>query len=307
MKLPTRFLDVLRSSRLSTSTIVFAVFLAVSTVWAFWPPLATMVERWATDPHYSHGFLVPLFAAFLLWIRRDQFTAPGLIPSWWGVVLMAVGATLELAGGYIYLPWLQDAAFIPMITGLVVLIGGRPWLRWAWPSLLFLVFMVPLPYSVEHAVGEPLQKVATLTSTFFLQTMGLPAVSEGYVIHIDEASIGVVEACNGLGMLVMFVAFATAAVFVVERPLMDKALILLSAVPIAVGANVLRITITGLLHATVGGQTADRFYHDMAGWLMMPLALGMLWLELYLLSHLLIEATPVQALPVVVGRGPSRR
>jgi exosortase len=307
MKPPTRFLDALRSSRLPTSTIVFGVLLAVGILWAFWPALLTMVDRWATDTRYSHGFLVPLFAVALLWLRRDKLTAASPNPNWWGVALLAGGVVLKLTGGYYFVPWLEDVPFIPMLAGLLVLIGGWPWLRWAWPALLFLVFMVPLPYTIERMLGEPLQEIATLTSTFILQTIGLPAVSDGNIIHINEASIGVVEACNGLGMLVMFAAFATATVFVVERPLLDKAAILVSAVPIAVGANVLRITITGLLHATVGGPTADRFYHDMAGYFMMPLALGILWLELSLLSHLLIEPRPAQAVPVVIERGPSRR
>ena len=281
------------------------LLVAVSIFWVFWPALGMMADRWWSDTRYSHGFLVPVFAVVLLWFRRTMLVAPS--PSWWGVALIAVGAVIKLAGAYIYQPWCEDVALIPMLAGLLVLIGGWPWLRWAWPALVFLVFMIPLPYRAEWAVGAPLQQIATLASTFCLQTMGLPAVSEGNIIHINEARIGVVEACNGLGMLVMFAAFATATVFAVPRPLVDKAVILLSAVPIALAANVLRITITGLLHVMASGRLADKFYHDLAGWIMMPLALGMLWLELYLLSHLLIEPRPAQALPVVVGHGPAHR
>ena len=157
------------------------------------------------------------------------------------------------------------------------------------PAVAFLVFMIPLPYRVEYLLGGPLQNLATASSAYALQTMGLPAVTEGNVIHINEAKIGVVEACNGLGMLVMFFAFATAAAFVIPRPA-DKAVILLSAVPISLVANVSRITLAGFLHAKVGGEVADHFYHDMAGLLMMPLALAMLWGELFVLSRLLVEA-----------------
>jgi exosortase len=292
-----RSLDALRSSKLSRATIVLTLLVATGIFWVFWSALGTMAVRWSHDPRYSHGFLVPVFAMVLLWLRRTMLVPSS--PSWWGVALIAVGALLKLAGAYVFLEWFEDAALIPMLAGLLVLIGGWPWLRWSWPALVFLIFMVPLPYRVERALGGPLQMLATLSSTFFLQTIGLPAVSEGNIIHIDQASIGVVEACNGLGMLVMFAAFATAAVFVVRRPLADKVVILLSAVPIAVAANVLRITITGLLEVTVGGGVADVFYHDMAGWLMMPLALGMLWLELFLLSHMLIETRPTRAVPVL--------
>jgi exosortase len=300
-----RSLDALRSSKLSRATIVLTLLVATGIFWVFWSALGTMAVRWSHDPRYSHGFLVPVFAMVLLWLRRTMLVPSS--PSWWGVALIAVGALLKLAGAYVFLEWFEDAALIPMLAGLLVLIGGWPWLRWSWPALVFLIFMVPLPYRVERALGGPLQMLATLSSTFFLQTIGLPAVSEGNIIHIDQASIGVVEACNGLGMLVMFAAFATATVFVVRRPLADKVVILLSAVPIAVAANVLRITITGLLEVTVGGGVADVFYHDMAGWLMMPLALGMLWLELFLLSHMLIETRPTRAVPVLDVRGVVRR
>jgi exosortase len=300
-----RSFDALRSSKLSRATIVLTLLVATGIFWVFWSALGTMAVRWSHDPRYSHGFLVPVFAMVLLWLRRTMLVPSS--PSWWGVALIAVGALLKLAGAYVFLEWFEDAALIPMLAGLLVLIGGWPWLRWSWPALVFLIFMVPLPYRVERALGGPLQMLATLSSTFFLQTIGLPAVSEGNIIHIDQASIGVVEACNGLGMLVMFAAFATATVFVVRRPLADKVVILLSAVPIAVAANVLRITITGLLEVTVGGGVADVFYHDMAGWLMMPLALGMLWLELFLLSHMLIETRPTRAVPVLDVRRVVRR
>src|SRR5262249_38051277 len=100
---------------------------------------------------------------------------------------------------------------------------------------------------------------------------------------------GVVEACNGLGMLVLFFAIATAVAILIRRSFVEKAIIIASAAPIAVVANVIRITVTGLLHVTVGGEGANRFFHDFAGWLMMPVALGLLWLELHLMSRSVIE------------------
>ncbi len=263
------------------------VLLAASALWAFWPALCDMGERWAHDPRYSHGFLVPLFSAALLWIRKDKLTT--FRPGWWGLGLIGVGLAMKLAAAYVFFEWLDQVSLLPLLAGLFALLGGWPCLRWAWPSVAFLIFMVPLPYRAEFLLGTPLQRIATAASTFALQTLGLPAVSEGFIIVIGEAKIGVVEACNGLGMLFMFFAFATAAVFVIRRRPADKVMILLSAVPISLAANVTRITVTGLLHSTVGGGVADAFYHDMAGWLMMPLALGMLWAELFLFSHLLIE------------------
>src|SRR5262249_40857049 len=161
-----------------------------------------------------------------------------------------------------------------------LLLGGWRILRWALPSIAFLAFMVPLPWRVENALGPPLQFVATTVSTYLLQTLGFMAFAEGFVIHLNEAKIGIVEACSGLSMLMTFIALSTAAAMVVKRPMLDRVVLVASAIPVALLANITRITLTGILHETVGGGAADAFYHDLAGWLMMPLALLFYWFEI---------------------------
>jgi exosortase/archaeosortase family protein len=99
-------------------------------------------------------------------------------------------------------------------------------------------------------------------------------------------------------MLFMFFATSFAVVLVIRRPAIDKAVIVLSAVPIALAANVTRITVTGLLHELAGGKVADAVYHDLAGWLMMPLALGAVWLEFWLLSLLFVERRAAGLAPI---------
>jgi exosortase len=251
-----------------------------------------MGEKWSTDPQYSHGFLVPMFAAVLLWMRGGKLQGKALRPARWGLLLVLGGLAVHLAGAYVYFDWLDMISLLPVLAGLCLCYGGGPVLRWAAPSIAFLVFMLPLPFRVEVSLSHPLQRLATLGSTYVLQTLGFGAVSEGNIIIMDDARIGVVEACNGLGMLVTFFALATAVALVLKRPLLDRVLVVLSAVPIALAANVIRITVTGILHAKVGGEVADLVFHDLAGWLMMPLALGMVWLELCFLSRLLVEPEP---------------
>ena len=144
------------------------------------------------------------------------------------------------------------------LTGLVTLCGGWTTLPWAWPALAFLIFMVPLPYSVETVLGFPLQRTATEASTYALQVFGLPAFSSGNTIVIDDFRIGVVDACNGLGMSYMFLALSVAAAIMVSRPLLDRLLLVLGAIPIALVVNVARIVATGLLHILVGKRDRRR-------------------------------------------------
>jgi exosortase len=278
-------------------------------LWAFGPVLAGLLHRWSHDSRYSHGWLVPLFSLYLLWSRRDRLTGKSPAPSWWGLPLLLAGLALAACGSYLYFDWLNAVALLPCLAGLAVLLGGRAALAWAWPALAFLVFMLPLPFRLETALAGPLQRVATLMSTYALQTVGFAAFSEGNIIRMGAVRIGVVEACSGLSMLLIFFALSTAFAVVVRRPLWERLLLAASAVPIAVLANVTRITVTGVLHKVAGGEVADYVFHDLAGWLMMPLALGMLWLELRLLSWVLVPR-PVEEKPLFrfgVSSGPAAR
>jgi exosortase len=258
-------------------------------IWALWPSLATMADRWASDPRYAHGYFVPMFSLALLWMRRSRLEGAAPSPSWWGLAPVATGAALQLAGGYYRVEWFEGLALLPYLGGLALLLGGGRTLGWAWPSVAFLAFMVPLPWRIETALGPPLQFLATTASTFLLQTLGFMAFAEGNVIELDEARIGVAEACNGLSMLMTFIALSTAAALVVKRPLADRIILVISSIPVALLANVARITLTGILYETVGGQAPSTFYHDLAGWVMMPLALVLYWLEIAILSRLRIE------------------
>jgi len=290
--------------------------------WALWPVLIDMNGRWEGDPRYAHGYLVPMFALAMLWMRRSRLpwlklagegakivdlpepepaTKPKLRPTtsgtWWGIVFVGLGAAVQLVGGYYRIGWIEGFALLPYLAGFALLLGGWPALDWAWLSIAFLVFMIPLPWRVENALGPPLQSMATAGSTYVLQTLGLMAFSEGNIIQLNDARIGVVEACSGLSMLITFIALSTAAALVVRRPLLDKIVLVLSSIPVALLANIARIVMTGILHDLVGGHFATNFYHDLAGWFMIPLALFLYWLEIWILSHILIEieqdSTPV--------------
>jgi exosortase len=261
--------------------------LLLALLWAYWPTLGALANVWSRSEEYSHGWLVPVFAAVLLWHRRQLLDLAVLKLNPWGLVILLVSAALRVAGAYYYYQWFDMVSLVPCLAGLVVLLGGWPALRWAWPGVAFLLFMMPLPFSLGAFMAPTLQSLATLTSTYTLQTLGFPAISEGNIILLRDARIGVVEACGGLSMLLVFFALSTAVALVVDRTLLDRLLIVASALPIAVIANVVRITVTTIVHDQISATAGDAL-HDVAGWFMMPLALGMLWIELQLLNRLLV-------------------
>jgi exosortase len=279
--------------------------LAAVAVWAVWrPALVEMVGRWNEDPTYSHGYLVPLFALGLLWFRRRELAAVAFRPSWWGVVVIVAGAAVQFAGSYLYVRWLQGLAMLMYLAGASLVVAGWPLLRLTWQAIGFLIFMLPLPFTIETALRAPLQRFATIASTFLLQLVGLSAIARGNIIDVEGYKLGVAEACSGLKMLITFFALATGLILVVKRPLLDKMVILASAVPIAIVSNILRIMATGVLYVTAGEKTAEFVYHDLAGYLMMPLGIGLMWLELAILDRLFVERRvedPRDLRPLILG------
>jgi exosortase len=270
------------------STAYFALGIFAAILWAYWPPFYEMWRKWATDPQYSQGYIVPLFAAVLVWLRRDELRSDECQPSWWGALFLLVGVAVRLAGTVLYNAWLEGISLLPVLWGVTLLLAGWRGLACTWYAVAFLVFMIPLPYRVETGLSHPLQRLATLSSTYLLQTLGFPAFAEGNVIVLNEERIGIIEACNGLGMLMLFFALAVAMAILSDRPLIDRLLLVVAAVPIAVLANTIRISATAIVSDTISRELADKIFHDLGGWLMMPLALGMLWGFLKLFDLIII-------------------
>lgn len=272
----------IRNWHLFVSIAVAAV--SVAFVWSYLPVLAEMAEVWAQNPLYSHGYFVPVFALCLLWLRREYVPALPLKPSVWAVAFVVVAAAMRLGAAHFYFSWPDRSSLLVMMIGAVLAIGGWRALRWAWPSILFLGFMLPFPGFMENGVMRPLQRVATICSTNVLQTLGFFAHADGNVIVLSEAEMGVVEACSGLRMLSTFVALTVGACFLLERPAWQKAVIALSSIPIALACNIARISATGVLYEVADHEFAQFVFHDVAGWLMMPMALVLLLLELKILD-----------------------
>jgi len=266
---------------------------------AYWNALSATAAAW-DSPQYSHGYLVPLFAAVLLWLRREPFDEVPLSHRWWGVGLLSAGILMRLWGTHSVLFTIDKVSFIPCLLGVFVMVGGLRTLKWAGLPLVFLVFMYPLPRLLVDGLLRPLQSWATGSSLFALQTLGVEAYREGNRIVLDKVQMGVVDACSGLRMLTIFLALSAAlAMIMTMRPWWERLIIFFSAVPIALISNAARITLTGLLYNVgVKQEIADKLFHTGAGYFMMPVAMGLLFLEVQILTRLFVESAPGEAVPV---------
>ena len=293
--------------KVSSAALAGIALLSAAAIWSYWTTLAKIAARWGDDPQYSHGYLVPAFALYLLWTRREQLTGRALNINVLGLGLLALTVALRLSGAYYHLDYFDQISLLACCAGLFMLVGSWTALFCSWPAIAFLAFMIPLPHMVSHAMSAPMQALATTVSTFVLQVLGRPALAEGNVILLNDIELGIVEACSGLRMLVVFFALSTAVALLIRKPLWEKLLIAGSAIPIALISNILRITITGLFYDTFGNHFGGAFFHDLAGWLMMPLGLAFLGVELWILRTLLIERSaelPIQVTMQRVGVNP---
>ena len=258
--------------------------------WAFWPTLGYLVGKWANDPSYSHGFLVPLVAAFIVYKRSKGLSGwfSTSVPILGGLLFLGILGLRALAGGLLF-NQLDAVSLILTIATATLTLGGWRLMKRCWSGLVFLIFAVPLPYEMEQNLGGPLKIIATQSSAYLLQTFGFPAITLGNTIHIDETQLEVIDACNGLKMLMTFAAFGIGAVLLLNRTRFEKFCIVLAIVPIAVLSNVLRITATGMLHTVVHDPKTMGLIHDWNGLMMMVVGLAFLALELWVLNNLIAK------------------
>ncbi|HEY1186176.1 MAG TPA: exosortase/archaeosortase family protein [Gemmata sp.] len=257
--------------------------------WAYLPMLRVFADKWVNDPQYSHGLLVPFFSAFLIWrVWKSEVLVLKPQPVLGCAILVTILA-LRAAAGALLFHQLDAASLLLALVGVALAAGGWPLLKLTGPAIAFLVFMIPLPYELERNVGAPLKTAATVSSTYLLQTLGLPAIRDGNLILIDEVRLGVVDACSGLKMMVTFAAFSVGAVLMMTRSRFEKMMVLLGIVPVAVLTNVLRITATGVSFAFITDKGTRDFLHDAYGYLMMPAGLALLAVEVWALKRLVVD------------------
>jgi exosortase len=269
--------------------------------WTYAPNFRDLFSVWSTDPNYSHGYLIIPIALFLLWRRLSDMPVeplPTTVPApWWGWVILSAVLALRALAYELNRQWLETATLLPVIACLTWTLGSWPLLRRAWPAILYLVFLFPLPPNVNDLISLPLQGIAATGSCFLLQLSGLWAVQVGNVIHVTTPHgvmpLDVALACNGLRMLMTMAATITAAIIYFPLPTWKRITLLASTVPVAMLSNIIRIVATGWCYYEVTGPQAKQWAHDASGLLMMPLALFLVWLELRLLSWLVPEDTEV--------------
>jgi len=277
------------------ASLVFIAFL-----WSYWPNVKSLWNLWQRSDEYSSGLLVPFLAVYILWSRRHNIGACPIRLSIWGLFAFFVAQAVRLLGLFFMYSSAERLSIVLTIAAMIALLFGWQLFRKVSTVLLFLCLMLPWPNRVQAAVTLPLQRWATSSAVFCLETMGYEVFPEGNIIHIGRATVAVAEACNGLRMVTAFFVVSGLVVLLVKRAWWEKLIVLGSSLPIALLCNTTRLTITAIAFTVLSGEHWEKIFHDFGGYAMMPLALATIVAELWLLTKL--TTLPKEEQTIVVTR-----
>ena len=268
----------------------------IAFLWSYWPGLRDLWNLWQRSDEYSSGLLVPFLAVYVLWSRRDRIAQCRIRPCIWGLFAFVAAQAMRLFGLFFMYSSAERLSIALTVAALVLLLFGWQLFRKVSTVLLFLCLILPWPNRVQAAVTLPLQRWATSSAVFCLETIGYEVLQEGNVIHIGDASVAVAEACNGLRMITAFFVISGLVVLLVKRAWWEKLIVLASSLPIALLCNTMRLAITAVFFTVLEGKHWEKIFHDFGGYAMMPLALAVVVAELWLLAKLTVLPTKEEAI-----------
>lgn len=245
---------------------------------ATFPAWYTMAVVWWNDANYSHGLLIIPVALFFLWRGRARWRAVTPEISYPGLICFAAVALIYLVGTAAAENFSVRVAAVAGVGTLTwALLGGR-FLRRAWFPAVLLFFAVPLPYIIYYRVTFPMQLFSTKAACGVLQMLGVTFVRQGNVIHLPGFSLEVVEACSGVRSLLSLTTLGAAYAYLTQPGYWRPWLLFALSVPIAIGANIVRLTVTAVGAYAWDPRIAQDFLHEFSGLVVFSVALVTLFI-----------------------------
>ena len=253
---------------------------------AFWGGILELVGRWEKQEEYSHGYLIPLVTAYLIWQRRDLLKTLEFTPAWWPVVLVIIGLVVAVIGEISALYILIHFSLILIILALACSVMGWQAFKFVLIPLGLLAFAIPLPYFLEATLTADLQLISSKLGVAVIRLFQIPVFLEGNVIDLGVYQLQVVEACSGLRYLYPLMGVGFIVVYLYQVAFWKRALVFLSTIPITILMNSLRIGVIGVLVEYWGQGMAEGFLHYFEGWIIFIACLSILLAEMWLINRL---------------------
>ena len=254
----------------------------------YWGVLVGLVDAWSNDDNYSHGFFIVPLALYFAWERREKILAAPVTPSLFGVLVVAGSLFLLVAGLLGAELFISRVSIIGAIAGTVLFLYGWPMLRILFFPLAFMLLMIPLPAIIFNKIAFPLQLLASNVGEYSISSLDIPILREGNVLILANATLEVAEACSGIRSLISLITLGIVFGYFVDHRVWVRAVIALSAIPVAILANGLRVASAGVAAHNYGTAGVEGLFHEFSGWVVFVIA----FLMMFALQRLLQKFLP---------------
>jgi exosortase len=261
-----------RPSRVKAATLVAALF-GAGLILLYFSDIRSASVLWSTDEMYQHGWFIFPIAALLIWWRKEEIKKAERRPEWFGLVVLAMGLAAGVSAYILQIPDVGMWSIVPTLAGAVLALHGRALWRIVGFAVCFLIFAGPLPGSQVSTVSGWVQSVSTTGAAFTSSTLGYPLTQHGNYIELPQGTLEIADVCSGFKKLTSFIAFGCLYAYLFEIAAWRRIALVLAAVPIAILANIIRIS--GLIAVTsAGGIAALNKAHDPAEYVVLVLGFG---------------------------------
>ena len=230
------------------------------------PILIDLVSDWYHDPNYGHGFLIIPVSAWLIWKKRAVLKTIPLETGKWGLPVTIASLALFIVGTAGAEFFTTRVSMVGLLFGITLYLAGPRFLREIWFAFFFLLFMIPVPYIIYYSATFPLQLLGSKIAAGVLGVIGIPHLRQGNIIHLsNNYSLEVAEACSGLRSLVTLLALGALLSYLTLKTKWKAMTLFLATIPIAIAANIFRITVTAIGAYGISRKIAEDFLHELSG------------------------------------------
>lgn len=240
----------------------------------FYPTFVWLVYNWMNNSYYSHGFLVPLISGFFLWRSREAFGNDQREPSGLGLIVLGISLVIYLVAQVWQAYHFSAFALILLLAGLTLYFLGEKATRLIAFPLGFLLFMIPLPFT--NRLSPAMESFTTRVSTAWVRLLGIPATNLGSQIQLPSSSFTVGAACSGLNSVVALATLVVIFIYILEGSRLAKMILLVVAIPIAIAANIFRVSSILVIAHFFGAEAGMTYFHDYSSPVLFLLAFALL-------------------------------
>jgi exosortase len=256
----------------SRNSLKFIISLALLFI-AYVPTLIWMWQRWfAKESYYGHGILIPLVSLYFIWQRRQMLKKAKMSSETLGLFIIIAGLFIHLICALLKVYFVSGFSFVLVIYGLILFFFGKEISREITFPVFFLLAMVPLPLVFVGNLTVQLKLFAAQSATFVLNRIGFASIQDGNIIRMAESFVTVGAPCSGLRSLISLLTLGLIFAYAMKTSYIKKGLLFLSAVPIAMLANILRIIMLAIVNDLYGQKAVSGFFHDFSGFLVFAFA-----------------------------------